>query len=116
MNSTFIEIDCVVEFEGEVFESGGSWLSDCTDGYRRGVVYAKPHHDFAGKVIDGAHGGSVTDWHGRQLATASFGRVYVGSFGAKMRSVSFTVNGVRFSGRYGCDWADAVRVKSTKKV
>ena len=79
-------------------------MCDCTDGYRRGVVYARPSS------------GIVTDWHGRVIASATFGRPYRGGFGARMRSVRFTVDGVTYTGRYGCDWAQAVRVRSTTKV
>jgi hypothetical protein len=33
-----------------------------------------------------------------------------------MRTVRFTADGVDYVGRYGCDWAQAVRVRSTRKV
>lgn len=116
--STFVETNCVIEHEGQTFESGGAWLCDCTDGYRRGVVYAKPdkmNHDWR-EAMQFTASGVVTDWHGNVLAKATFGPVYRGGFGAKMRSVRFTVDGVTYTGRYGCDWAQAVRVRSTKRV
>ena len=95
----FIEENCVIEHEGQQFESGGAWLCECTDGYWRGVVYAKPS------------AGVVTDWHGNMIAAASFGQTYQGNF-SKMRSVSFTWQGKRFTGRYCPDWADAIKVRA----
>lgn len=114
MEATFVETGCVITHEGQSFESGGAFLCDCTDGYRRGVVYAKPNDDVLFKN-QGCRG-VVTDWHGNKVADAILGPVYRGGFGARMRAVSFTLDGVTYMGRYGCDWADAVRVRSTVKV
>lgn len=108
--STFIEQDCTVEHEGRHFTCGGAHLVDCTDGFRRGVVYAKVHARSLERTI-----GVVTDWHGAKLADCTFGPIYQGIF-CRMRSVSFTLDGVRYTGRYCPDWADAVRVRSTKKI
>lgn len=121
--ATFIEEDCTVTHEGRSFTAGGAWLCDCTDGYRRGVVYTKPADpiqakpgDITGPAPSYPRRGIVTDWHGNKIADASFGHPYRGGFGAKMRTVRFTVDGVEYAGRYGCDWRDAVRVRSTKRV
>lgn len=103
MTGTFVERDCVVEHEGRCFESGGAQMVDCRDGFRRGVVYAKP----------GAN--MVTDWHGNKLADATFGLTFQGNF-CSMRSVAFVLDGVRFTGRWCPDWADAVKVRSTKRI
>jgi len=103
VTGTFCEKDCVIAHEGRTFEAGGAWLCDCADGYRRGVVYAKPDKS------------CVTTWHGELIAMATFGPVYRGTF-CRMRSVLFEVDGVRYAGRWCPDWADAVRVRSTRKV
>ena len=122
MDSVFVEADCKIVHEGREFESGGAWICDCSDGYRRGVVYAKPAEpshvgEFCRiRPIEYPRRGIVTDWHGTKIADAVFGVPYRGGFGAKMRSVRFTLGGVTFTGRYGCDWASAVRVRSTKKI
>ena len=110
--ANFVETDCKFTHEGRTFEAGGAWLCDCTDGFKRGVVYAKPII----RIAEGcpAHG-VVTDWHGNEIAKAVFGVPYQGNF-CKLRSVSFTVDGVKFTGRYCPDWADAVKVRSTKRV
>lgn len=99
----FIEENCEIELQGQKFESGGAFIAYCTDGYMRGVVYAKPELR------------AVTTWHGKLIAEASFGRTYQGNF-CKMRSVLFEIDGIRFTGRYCPDWAQMIRVRSTKKV
>lgn len=108
----FVEQACVVEHEGQKFESSGAWLAKCSDGYMRGVVYAKP---MGYKPYSPTCGGIVTDWHGNKLADAVYGRQYQGNL-CKMRCVAFTVDGVKYAGRWCPDWADAVRVRSTKRV
>lgn len=102
---TFVESDCTIEHEGQKFESGGAWLCHCSDGIMRGVVYAKP--------VKGSYSGTVTDWHGNHIANARFGPVYRGAF-CNMRAVSFVLDGKRFYGRYCPDWAEAVRVRSSR--
>ena len=114
--NTFIEQICVIELEGRHFESGGAWLLDCSDGYRRGVVYVKPNTGPIADMRRFACPGIVTNWHGNKIADARFGSIYRGGFGARMRSVYFTLDGITYTGRYGCDWSQACRVKSTKKV
>ena len=121
--STFVEQSCVIEHNGQQFESGGAWLCDCSDGYRRGVVYAKVDEytetalaAYSRFAVSYPRRGIVTDWHGNKIADALYGRPYRGGFGAKMRTVSFVLDGVTYTGRYGCDWSEAVRVRSTKKV
>lgn len=98
-----IEQDCTVEHEGKKYEASGSYLVRCSDGFSRGIVYA------------GKDCRSVTTWHGEKLADATFGATWQGNF-CKMRCVSFTVDGVRYRGSYCPDWADAIKVKSTRKV
>lgn len=100
----FVEENCVFEHEGQRFEAVGAYFLDCSDGFCRGMVYACPSK------------GTVTTWRGVELAKATFGPIYRDGFGARMRSVRFVLEGVTYSGRYGCDWTDAVRVRSTKKV
>ena len=117
---TLLERDCTISHEGREFASGGAWLAKCSDGYWRGVVYAKPA-DPIQTPIRGQYApsyprrGIVTDWHGNKLADATFGATYRGNY-CKMRSVRFALDGVTFTGRYCPDTADAVRVRSTKKV
>jgi hypothetical protein len=124
--ATFIEDDCTIEHEGRTFKSGGSWLCDCSDGYRRGVVYVKPPKigydtTHLRRIIraGGEHPrscyGFVTTWHGEQIAGAGFGPIYQGNF-CRMRAVTFTFEGVTFTGRYCPESSQAVRVKSTRKV
>lgn len=116
-----IETGCKIEHEGRTFKAGGAWLCDCTDGYRRGVVYAKPQGPILSSlgtpiINTWNERGIVTDWHGNKIADAYFGHPYRGGFGARMRSVRFTIDGVTYAGRYGFDWSQAVRVRSTKPV
>lgn len=120
MTGTFVETDCKFEHGGRMFEAGGAFLADCSDGFRRGVVYAKPADvqgisDRLGRRFNRATYGIVTDWHGNKLADAEFGEEYQGNF-CKMRAVSFTIDGVKYAGRYCPDWADMIRVRSTRKV
>ena len=105
----FVEDRCTVEFQRKTFTSGGAFIAPCSDGFARGVVYVK-----AG-LPNGARGHVVTDWHGNTIARAELGPVYRGNF-CKMQAVTFTLDGVRFHGRYCPDWANMVRVRSTKKV
>lgn len=122
METTFIEENCTINHGGRTFEAGGSWLLDCTDGHRRGVVYVKhpesdrpggPWGEYRNRYPAGR--GTVTTWHGETIAPAYFGSVYQGNF-SRMRSVSFTVDGVTYAGRYCPDWSEAVKVRSTRKV
>lgn len=113
--STFIEQNCTVEFNGSKFTSGGAHIVDCPDGFRRGVVYAKPASEALQLSPNKPCPGIVTDWHGNKITSAYFGPVYRGNF-CKMRSVSFTLDGIKYTGRYCPDWATAVRVRSTKRV
>jgi hypothetical protein len=101
--STFIEQDCTITHKGQQFTAGGAWLADCTDGYRRGIVYADSL-----KAI-------VTTWHGEKIADATYGHVYQGNF-CKMRTVSFIHDGIKYTGRYCPDWSQAIKVRSTKKL
>ena len=112
---TFVEENCTIAHDGKEFTAGGAFVLDCTDGYRRAVVYAKPdtHHTMgcrSAREPQAACPGIVTDWHGNKIASASFGPIYRGNL-CKMRSVSFTLDGVKFAGRYCPDWADCVRVR-----
>lgn len=120
MPDTFIERDCTIVHEGKEFESGGSWLADCTDGYRRGVVYVKPADNDINpgqswRAPLPSCNGIVTTWKGEKIADAQFGARYQGNY-CRMRAVSFTVAGVRFTGRYCPDSSQAVRVRSTMKM
>jgi hypothetical protein len=108
---TFIEQDCTVTHEGRDFTAGGAWLADCTDGYRRGVVYVND----AGCDPYCQAEVAVTDWHGNVLARGVVGARYRGNH-CRMRCLTFTHNGVVFTGRYCPDTSQAVRVRSTKKI
>lgn len=118
MITPFVEQDCTIKHEGQEFTSRVEWICDCSDGCRRGVVYAKPdkmNHNWR-EAMHFSASGIVTDWHGNKIADAIFGHPFRGGFGAKMRTVRFTLDGVTYAGRYGCDWSQAVRVRSTRKV
>lgn len=103
MVGEFIEQDCTISHEGQQFTAGGAWLSPCSDGFWRGVVYAD------------VQGRRVTDWHGNEIVLAEFGRVYHGNY-CRMQAISFVVDGLRFAGRYCPDTGTAVRVRSTVRV
>lgn len=100
-----IEQNCTFEHEGRTYESGGAYLVDCPDGKMRGVVYVQCS-DVPG------HPHKVTTWHGDFIAYVAL-TDYQGNF-CKMRRVSFTYKGRKFVGDYCPDWADAVKVRSTK--
>ena len=97
----FSEGDCTITLEGRNFTSGGAFLTPCSDGFMRGAVYAKP--------------GIVTDWHGKEIAKARYGRIYQGNF-CRMQSVTFELDGLRYAGRFCPDWSELVRVRSTKRI
>ena len=99
----FIEENCTVEHNGKEYTAGGAWLTQCTDGYYRGVVYST-----WGK------GSFVTDWHGKKIASARYGHKFRGNF-CWMQYVSFEYEGIMFKGFYCPDWNQSIRVRSTKK-
>jgi len=103
--AAFSEGPCIIELNGMKFTSGGAHIWPCKDGRYHGLVYFKL----------GTNGGlhTVSTWSGKILATASRSD-YRGNF-CKMRRVSFTLAGIKFVGDYCPDWADCVRVRSTKK-
>lgn len=112
MENTFVESDCTITHQGKSFTCGGAWIADCTDGRQRGVVYVKPEKPECGRDrYPFACHGIVTDWHGNKIAAAYFGNIYQGNY-CRMRVVTFTHNGRRFSGRYCPDTSQAVRVTS----
>ena len=114
--TTFIESNCTITHDGREFSAGGSWLCDCSDGYRRGVVYVTNEHELPhGWGQSRSWAALVTTWHGEHIAFASLGPIYCGNY-CRMRSVSFDLNGVTYVGRYCPDTSQAVRVRSTKRV
>lgn len=122
MANVFIEENCTIEHEGKQFTSGGAWLCDCSDGKRRGVVYVNPPMNGQYKSCGGAMiacasrgWGNVTTWHGKLIAKAYFGERYQGTY-CRMQSVSFELNGVKYSGRYCPDTSGACRVTSTRPI
>src|SRR5579863_9855303 len=105
--TTFIEENCTIEHNGQQFTQNGAWLCDCTDGYRRGVVYvAGPN---SGWPSDRHPTDCVTDWHDNIIAKAEYGPIYQGNF-CRMKSVSFILDGIRYTGRWCPDWSQAVKV------
>jgi hypothetical protein len=114
---TFIEEDCTISHDGQEYSSGGSYIAECTDGKFRGMVYIKQeeHLTPAGLPYPGSKGrsfGTVTTWHGEQIARAGF-TDYQGNF-CNMRRVSFTWQGMNFVGDYCPDWSEVCKVRSTK--
>lgn len=105
----FVEENCTIEHEGRKFSSGGAWLVECTDGYWRGVVYVKP----CDANDNGPCGGMVTTWHGKHIAQANFGARYQSTY-CRLRSVSFTYEGLHFTGRYCPDTGEVCRVRARK--
>ena len=103
MDTTFVETNCKFSHEGIEFESGGSYIGKCSDGLYRGIVYV----DFTRKV--------VTTWHGEVIAPLDRWTLYRGNFTRYMARISFTYNGIKFIGDYCTQWADACKVRSTKK-
>ncbi len=101
---TWSEIDCTIEHEGKKYEAGGSFFSDCSDGYIRGVVYVRKN---------GNHN-TVGTWHGKIIAPANLGPIYRGNY-CRMQAITFVYENVKFHGRYCPDTSQAVRVRSTKK-
>lgn len=107
---SLLETDCTIEHNGKEYTAGGSYLLPCTDGRYRGVVYIKQD---GGSTINPKHTwGTVTTWHGEQLARAGF-TDYHGNF-CQMRRVSFTWQGMKFIGDYCPDWSEACKVRTTK--
>lgn len=96
-----IETDCTIEHNGQTFTSCGSWIvKNPGTGKHFGLVYADDSR------------GVVTDWHGKVIVPARFGRVFHGNFGDRRRNVTFTYKGVKFQGMWaGMDYNQAVRVR-----
>lgn len=98
--NTFIESNCTIEHEGKIFEAGGAYLLDCTDGKKRGVVYCSDKR-------------TVTTWHGDFIARLDTYTAYRGNF-CRMARITFTLDGKKYIGEYCPDWSEAVKVRSTK--
>ena len=80
---TFIERDCIVEYEGKRFESRGAYVSD-----QHIVAYPGPD-------------GRLNDWHGLELGTwrATSSWPVNSHYGHRMYQIEATVNGVTYTGR-----------------
>ncbi len=126
VGKAFVEEHCTITHEGRSFTSGGAWLAKCTDGYWRGVVYVSPRNgdghltepDDKGMrrwnhAPHGSCGGIVTTWHGKKIADAWFGARYQSTY-CRLRAVSFTYTGMKFTGRYCPDTSGACRVLARK--
>lgn len=108
MNTTCIERDCKVEFEGKTFESGGAFIGiDSKTGKHVGYVYGK---------IDSNKYHWVTNWHGNIKVNAHFGNVYRSNFGDRRRHVQFRWKGINFHGVWcSIDFNELIKVKEMKK-
>ncbi len=112
VTAPFIEQDCTITHEGKSFTASGSWLAERADkpGTWAGVVYVRE-----GVLRNGSisicH--SVGTWHGDFIAVCDLGDIYRGNY-CRMRTVSFTHNGINFHGRYCPDTSQAVRVTGRK--
>lgn len=93
--------ECTIELGGKEFTSGGAYIAQCKDLVFRGVVYVSS---------DKKH---VKTWHGEIIAPIDTLRDYQGNF-CKMRRVTFTLKGIKFTGDYCPDWAECVKVRSTR--
>ena len=100
----FIETDCIIEHEGEKFESGGAFIAKRRDnGLLGGILYAYPKTQELG------------DWHGTFKVKADFGHEWQSNMGDKRQHIRFTLEGKRFSGIwYNKYWSDMVKVREIK--
>lgn len=59
--------------------------------------------------------GTVTTWRGEVLGAIVSRNVYRNNLGARIESVRVRGNnGATYSGRYGCDWSQLVRLRKVK--
>jgi len=93
--------DCTFKHEDKEFTSGGAYIAQCSDLVFRGVVYVSSDKK------------TVKTWPGEIIAPIDRLTNYQGNF-CKMCRVTFTLKGIKFTGDYCPDWADAVKVRSTK--
>lgn len=103
-NIAFMDQQCTIEHEGQVFESGGAYIAKRKDsGKYSGAVYADDKK------------GVVTNWHGDIVIPAYFGPVFRGNMGDQRRQVWFTWQGINFTGRWcGMDNNQVVHVQEIK--
>lgn len=97
----FVEQDCTVEFNGHLFESGGSFLCPGRDGLFEGILYAGD--------------GFLQTWHGDRRWPARITHRWRGNMGDRRCTWAVTINGRRFTGRQcSCDWSQIVRLREVK--
>lgn len=104
----FIDQNCVFDFQGKKFESGGAWICKRVDnGKFGGRVYATCEKD--------ERRGTVQNWHGTLKMPAYFGKIYRSNFGDRRRSVWFTYKNMSFQGMWcNIDYNELVTVKQIK--
>lgn len=92
MPGTLLEQECVFEFEGRKFESGGAYIGRHKEtGRLEGLLYV--HRE------DGEPR-YVGSWGGGLRIPARFGREWRSAFGDLRQSVYFTMEGTPFYGIY----------------
>jgi hypothetical protein len=100
----FIDENCIFEFEGTKFESGGAFLAKRVDnGKYVGQVYAQWDKQ------------EVRNWHGDIKIPAFYGPEYRSNMGDLRQSVYFHYQGkLLFGTWYSKEWNQLVRVKEVR--
>lgn len=103
--TAFIEQKCCIEFNGQKFCSGGSWLCvNAKTGKLEGFLYSTSNEK------------EVTSWDGSLRIPATYGKEYRNNFGALCQSIWFKYQDHYFYGRLlGKEWSQIVRCKEITK-
>lgn len=103
VEGTFMDRNCVLEFQGREFESGGAFIGQNKQGKLGGVMYVCEKEK------------AVMNWHGTIKIPARFGRVWKSNMGDRRRAVYFQYAGRRFFGMWSnMDFNMSVRVRQVK--
>lgn len=105
---TFMDQNCMIEHEGQKFESGGAFIAlNKKTGKLGGRVYTHCNPD------KGVY--EVSNWHGTIKIKASFGTIWTSNFGDRRRSVYFWYEGKAFYGMWcSIDFNELVSVREIK--
>ena len=103
--AAFIDQNCIFNFQGKSFESGGAFLAiNKKTGKLGGILYANSKEKI------------VSNWHGTIKINAKFGKVFNSNFyQVKRQYCWFTYQGKNFIGiNYNCDWQDCISVREIR--
>lgn len=117
-SQAFIESDCVLNFNGCEFSSGGAYLLKRKEtGKLEGLLYmyqektSEPYTDKYGRKYGASYRYYVGTWDGSQKVNAITGKEWLSNFGDKRQSIWFSWNGLYFYGIWYKSNSDIVRCR-----